>query len=114
VARAVRELMEANALVRGQDGTYRFNKNYESWTRNDRPRLSPTEVQFCKSAPARAVKRGVKVTLGSGTEPDPKSVINPDNASADTGLSIQITTDPLVINLDNPRVINPDNGLLSD
>src|SRR5438309_51367 len=41
IARAIRELMESNVLPRNPDGTYMFNKNYETWTRSGAPRLSP-------------------------------------------------------------------------
>jgi len=55
VARAVKELADANALVRLKDGSYRFNKDYESWLHNGSPRLTPGEVAYCRNAPAQAL-----------------------------------------------------------
>lgn len=53
--RGVAELVASRALLRVAEGTYRFAKDYESWTWKDgSPRLTPDEVAWAKSAPERA------------------------------------------------------------
>lgn len=50
VSRAIKELVDSGVLVRLGDGTYRFIKDYESWTRKGEPRLTQTELGYCRSA----------------------------------------------------------------
>ncbi len=55
IVRSTRELVSGGALIKVSLGWYRFNKNYEAWTRNGHPRLSPGEKKWAKDAPRIAM-----------------------------------------------------------
>jgi hypothetical protein len=102
VGHAIRELTDSNALPRAPGpARYRFNKNYEEWTKDGQPRLTPDEVRYCRSAPARA--------MSYVNDPAVKPVVYPDNASENPALS----NDTTVVHPDNGRVVYPDNETLS-
>ncbi len=82
ISRAVKELVDSNVLSPQSDGSYRFNKHYESWTGCNRhgstetPRLSPVEIGYCGNAPAiaKAFQHGYspKSRSQTATVGDPK------------------------------------------
>ncbi len=61
ISRAIKELVGSGTLSCEADGSYRFTKDYESWTGYTRsgstgtPRLTAAEVVYCKNAAAVAL-----------------------------------------------------------
>jgi hypothetical protein len=62
IAMGVKELTESKAIERLEDGTFRFNKNYETWLATDTRRrangtfrLTPEEAAYCRFSPAIAM-----------------------------------------------------------
>jgi hypothetical protein len=51
VMRGITELVDSGVLARSADGSYKFIKDYESWTYKGARRLSEAEVVYCHSAP---------------------------------------------------------------
>ncbi len=121
VVRGVTELVDSNLLQRLDDGTYRFNKDYQTWVRAGRkqceagsPLLSPAEVSFCVSAPARALSFRLKSASPETPKSAPVERIQLDNASEPVGVSNWIQNDPKCIQLDTGVCIQLDTKSVSN
>jgi hypothetical protein len=91
LVRAVRELVESDVLRKRPDGSYVFNKDYESWViqggrghSSGSPRLSRDEVIYCRNAPVRAMayKAGyngqIQSENGNQTVTDGNQIVTPE------------------------------------
>lgn len=109
IVRATRELVSGCALVRVNHGWYRFNKNYEEWTRNGHSRLSPAEIKWAKDAPQIAMSykniSGDKsdtraetdlISMETSLTPRPVSDLSPNGDKSDTGAETDLTPAPLI------------------
>ena len=90
VIRAIRELVDGGALIRAEDGTYTFVKDYEVWTRRHKgrtvPRLSPAEVAYARGASrhAQALRYATGGPAVGGVAPRPGTHRRSSGVSPDT------------------------------
>lgn len=90
IHRGIKELVESGVIVKVDDYDYQFVKNYENWTKNGTPRLSPEEIEAARTAPERAMshKRSCGRNSVNSNKPDNDShgrnLVNSHQSDDDT------------------------------
>lgn len=86
--RAIRSLI-GSGVIAEEGEAFRFIKDYEVWTRNGEPRLTPAQVEYCKAAAAHSCSLAPK-----NPTPKVKPHKQPSGVSQDTN-SVSRDTDEL-------------------
>jgi hypothetical protein len=100
VSRAILDLIKCSVLRREPDGRYTFLKDYESWTKNGKPRLSRKEIIYVAQAPflARSYweQNGIQEDT-MGIQPDTVTVSTeiPNGIQIDTQTGPPLCTPPI-------------------
>jgi hypothetical protein len=100
VSRAILDLIKCGVLKREPDGRYAFIKDYESWTKNGKPRLSRKEIIYVAQAPflARSYweQNGIQEDT-MGIQPDTVTVSKeiPNGIQIDTQTGPPLCTPPI-------------------
>ena len=101
--RGVRELIESGVLRKIGECEYHFVKDYESWTRNGRRRLSESMVVAAREAPRMAMS----YKHLSGVNPDTQHGVNRDTSDKRT-LITGVNPDTVTVSIQTPNGVNRD------